>query len=292
MISRIIGGLGNQLFSYATARRLAIANNAELVLDDTSGFVRDYKYRRRYQLDRFNISARTATPSERLEPFSRARRYLKRNWNRFLPFERRRYIQQQGVDFDARLLRVSPRGTIYLEGYWQSELYFKDIEQTIRTDLVIAPPTDHANELASRKISALQSVAVHVRFFNAPHEQGGDNAPIEYYRRAIATMESMVPSAHYFLFSDQPGAARGILPLPDERLTVVAHNRGDENAYADLWLMTQCQHFIVANSTFSWWGAWLASHPGKHVIAPAFEIRQGEMSWGFDGLLPNEWIKL
>jgi hypothetical protein len=63
-------------------------------------------------------------------------------------------------------------------------------------------------------------------------------------------------------------------------------------AYADLWLMTQCQHFIIANSTFSWWGAWLAENPDKQVIAPGFEMRYGSMSWGFDGLLPDEWIRL
>ena len=82
------------------------------------------------------------------------------------------------------------------------------------------------------------------------------------------------------------------MPLPDGRVTLVAHNQGDEAAYADLWLMTQCQHFIIANSTFSWWGAWLASHVGKYVIAPGFEMREGKMWWGFDGLLPDEWIKV
>ena len=105
-------------------------------------------------------------------------------------------------------------------------------------------------------------------------------------------MEKIIPGAHYFLFSDRPEDARARIPLSDQRITCVSHNHGDENAYADLWLMTLCQHFIIANSTFSWWGAWLAEYKDKQIIAPGFEMREGKAHWGFDGLLPETWIKL
>ena len=105
-------------------------------------------------------------------------------------------------------------------------------------------------------------------------------------------MEQLAPNAQYFIFSDNPAAARLLIPLPDDRVKLVAHNQGDLNAYADLWLITQCEHFIIANSTFSWWGAWLANNQVKQVIAPGFEMRQGKMWWGFEGLLPPEWIKI
>lgn len=294
VIPRIVGGLGNQLFVYAAARRLAIAGNAELVIDDVSGFIRDYAYQRRYQLDRFHISSRKASPAERLEPFSRLRRYVSRRYNQRLPFEERTYIQQDGLDFDPRLLRIRPRRTLYLEGYWQSEGYFKDVERVIRSDLRIRPPTDGINDAMAAKIRKGESVAVHVRFFDEPEVRtnGLNNAPLDYYARAIATMETLTDAAHYFVFSDRPSAARARLPLPDERITLVAHNQGDENAYADLWLMTQCRHFIIANSTFSWWGAWLAGHQGKRVIAPGFGKLDGGMQWGFEGLLPEDWIKV
>lgn len=292
IIPRIYGGIGNQLFCYAAARRLALVNNAELVIDDVSGFVRDDAYRRKYQLDHFSIPCRKATLAERLEPFARIRRYFKRMLNKYGPFVARSYIQQEVIDYDPRLITVQPRGTVYLEGYWQSEQYFKDVEATIRDDLRIIPPTDAANLDMAVRIHSCRAVAVHVRFFDAPQEQGMNNAPGDYYAIAVAKMETLVPDAHYFIFSDQPIAARNRIPLPDGRVTLVAHNQGDEVAYADLWLMTQCQHFIIANSTFSWWGAWLAAYVGKHVIAPGFEMRQGKMWWGFDGLLPNEWIKI
>lgn len=292
IIPRIFGGLGNQLFCYAAARRLVLLNHAELVLDDMSGFVRDHEYQRRYQLDHFNIPCRKATPAERLEPLSRVRRYLRRAMNGRLPFEDRSYIQQEGIDFDPRLLTVKPRGTVYLEGYWQSEQYFKDVESSIREELTIIPPKDEINRAMAERIRGCQAVAVHMRFFDAPQELGVNNAPGDYYARAVARMELLAPDAHFFVFSDQPAAARARIPLPEDRITLVSHNQGDENACADLWLMTQCQHFIIANSTFSWWGAWLAGHAGKQVIAPGFKMREGKMRWGFEGLLPEEWIKL
>jgi hypothetical protein len=293
IIPRILGGLGNQLFSYAACRRLALVSNAELVIDSVTGFSYDHSYQRQYQLDHFNIPCRKAIDSERLEPFGRLRRKLLRIWNQRKPFEKRAYlVQNANVDFEPRLLQYKPKGTVFIEGYWQSEEYFKDVEATIRQDLQIKPPTDAVNMTMADQILTCEAVALHVRFFDEPHAEGINNAPGDYYSRALEAMEHLVPAAHYFVFSDQPKAARSRIPLPDARITLVSHNRGDENAYADMWLMTQCKHFIIANSTFSWWGAWLAEHQDKIIIAPGYEKRHGKMWWGFKGLLPDEWIKL
>lgn len=297
VIARIKGGLGNQLFSYSAARRLALVNGAELVLDTLSGFARDHDYRRVYQLGHFNIQAPLASPWQRMEPFPRLRRYLLRYAGRKQEFSHRRLIEQEGMDFDPRLLALRPSGTVYLDGYWQSERYFKDVEETIRDDLRIKPPNDRHNLATATRMRDVVSVAVHVRFFEAPGDTRvghaeANNAPAEYYQRAIAQVESFAPGAHYFLFSDDPSSAVRRIALPPSRCTVIDHNRGDEHAYADLWLMSQCLHHVIANSTFSWWGAWLAQRPGKHVIAPGFEMRHGKAWWGFDGLLPDEWTKL
>lgn len=290
IIPRIFGGIGNQLFCYAAARRLALVNNADLVIDDVSGFLYDVTYKRRYQLGHFNIPCRKATSFERLEPLSRARRYLKRAINLQRPFEQRQYIKQEGIDFDARLLQVKPRGTVYLEGYWQSEGYFKDVEQAIRGDLCIIPPTDSLNQGMAEEIKNSCAVALHVRWFDAPSKGvTAHNIAIDYYRRAFELIEQKVISPHYFLFSDDPDAAQSKLALTGKRVTVVAHNKGDDKAYADLWLMSQCRHFITANSSFSWWGAWLGISDQKIIVTPKLTIR-GQASWGFNGLIPVSWV--
>jgi hypothetical protein len=292
LIVRIIGGIGNQLFSYAAARRLALANQAELVIDDISGFQCDIRYKRQYQLDHFNISSRKATANERLEPFSRFRRFAKRKINQNRRFYNRTYIKQEGVDFIEDILSIKKPRILYLEGYWQSERYFKDVEKIIRDDLIIIPPDDESNIDMSKRIMNSNSVAIHVRFFDEPYAEGINNISSLYYARAINKIQKIVPDAHFFIFSDNPESISSYISLQDINVTYVNQNKGDKYAYADLWLMTMCKHFIIANSTFSWWGAWLANNKNKHVIAPGLVKRDGQSSWGFDGLLPESWLKL
>lgn len=292
IVARIRGGLGNQLFIYAAARRLALSNHADLCLDSTSGFERDTVYNRCYQLDHFLIPDDIKVRGGRFSLVKRIYFYLSRKFNSILPFIHRNHICQDGDDFDSRLLGVRGRRNVFLEGYWQSERYFKDVELLIRQDLSIIPPVDSINVEMAERIGNCVSVAVHVRFFDRHDEIGGSNVASDYYERAIAYIDAMEPEAHYFVFSDQPAAALERFAFPQGRVTVVAHNQGDENAYADLWLMSLCQHFIIANSTFSWWGAWLSVRQGKIVIAPNVRITHGKMAWGFEGLLPDEWIKL
>lgn len=293
VVVRVKGGLGNQLFCYAAARRLALANEAELVIDDITGFARDQRYHRRYALDRFRIAARKATPSERLEPFERYRRGIAKFLARRRPFHRRRYVEQEGIEFDGRLLTCRVRGTVCLDGLWQSEGYFKDVEPVIRQDLQIIPPEDRRNGEMTQRIAACNAAAVHVRWFDPPDHHGAShNTSADYYRRAIDLIQRRIDKAHFFLFSDDPNSAMTLLGLPEGSATCVDHNRGDENAYADLWLMSRCQHFIIANSSFSWWGAWLAGHDGKIVICPRQTSLTGMQGWGFSGLIPDTWICL
>ncbi len=293
VVVRIKGGLGNQLFCYAAARRLAMFNNAELVIDDVTGFVRDLQYNRSYSLDRFHISVRKAKPSERLEPFERYRRGVLKLWSRRWPFEKRIYLEQETREFDERLLSLKVNGRLYLDGLWQSENYFSDIEEIIRNDLKIIPPTDDVNISIAEKIRACrQAVALHVRWFDAPGSDMLNNISSSYYHRAIQLMDEKLNSPHYFIFSDDINAAQEKLNIPNERVTIISHNQSDEHAYADLWLMSLCRHFITANSTFSWWAAWLGGGEHKIVITADFQHDGTVISWGFKGLIPDGWLKV
>mgnify|MGYP003677297008 CR=1 FL=1 len=243
IIALIKGGLGNQMFCYAAARRLAIANNAELLIDDVTGFLRDKRYQRRYALNHFRIPVVAASPLDRLEPFGRYRRSLLKLTSRSKPFDKRRYLEQEGMDFDVRMLSLRIDEWLYLDGYWQSEGYFKDVERIIRSDLEIIPPTDVLNQVLASKIGSCNAVAVHIRWFDVLGGSESYNVSASYYQRAIQKVEESVECPHYFLFSDDPEAAYAKLSFPANRVTLVSHNLGDESAYADLWLMTLCRHF-------------------------------------------------
>jgi hypothetical protein len=288
-----MGGLGNQLFCYAAARRLAYANSVELAIDHVSGFARDRLYHRKYALDHFAITARKATANERMEPFERIRRRLVRIASKVRRFEHRSYVEQIGREFDSRILELKVNGTLYLDGLWQSENYFKDIESIIRADLEISPPIDSRNRSIAAEIQKSNAIALHVRWFDAPGSEGRlvHNIARDYYQRAIERIEARVETPKYFLFSDQPEAAVEKLRLSNKVVVPISHNNGDENAYADLWLMLQCKHFIIANSTFSWWGAWLCKHSDKCIISPG-EVLGDITAWGFPGLIPESWIVL
>ena len=292
IIARIFGGLGNQLFCYAAARRMALANRAELVIDDISGFVRDFNHQRFYQLDNFSIPCRKATSAERLEPFSLIRRKLLRTFNDHLPFYKRNYIYENGMGFDERVIKYMVTDTIRMEGYWQSEKYFKDEETIIRSDLKFKSINDKQNINTANQITNNISIGVHVRFFDTNNINGSDNIKIDYYKYAYNKINSLIPNAHYFIFSDCPDLVNSYLPFPAKKKTFITHNQGDDKAHADLWLLSQCKHFIIANSTFSWWGAWLSEYKHKIVIAPDIVKSEGDSWWGFRGLLPDTWIKI
>jgi hypothetical protein len=293
LVVRLKGGLGNQLFGYAAARRLAKINNAELAIDAISGFSRDDEYHRKYRLDGFSIPIRLATPAERLEPFERVRRAFMKLNQRRRPYHLRNYIEQEFPDFDQRLLNLKlTSASNIIDGLWQSEWYFSDIEQTIRTDLQFKAPSDISNKNALDWIKNNQAICIHVRWFSSAGS--GVNTNADYYKSALALIHSKVQSSFFAVFSDNPKAAVDLLQISDHQMLVVDWNTGDGGELADLWLMSNCQHFIIANSTFSWWGAWLGSKSKNQIVL--FPRRTPDFgtpwSWDYTGQIPKHWIPI
>lgn len=299
VIVRLKGGLGNQLFCYAAARRLAWANDAELVLDAVTGFKYDRLYRRAFALGAFRVPARLATLGEQMEPLGRIRRLIARKFSERKPLAQRRYIQQVGVDFDPSIVSLRlQEGTTYFDAFGQSEHYFADIREQLEQDLVMVAPDDQDNVAMAAKIESTESVALHVRWFDAGDGVHSSNMSQAYYAQALPQLLAKIPGAHFFLFSDRPEQAATLLaPLMGDRpFTLVEHNAAIENAEADFWLMRQCRHFIIGNSTFAWWAAWLGEqrNPGAQVFAPSRNVDPSHSvtAWGFPGLLPERWMVL
>lgn len=293
LISRIKGGLGNQLFCYAAARRLALFSQAELVIDNVSGFTRDKKYLRKYRLDKFSISSRLANASERFEPLSLARRKLVKLINRSRPFELRSYIEQEFSDFDSRLIdmRLSLKSTT-IDGLWQSAFYFRGIENILRDDLRINLISTSRNDAAALWIKRNEAICVHVRWF----EPGSSiaNVNFQYYKTAFNIIKEKIKDPYFVIFSENPSAAKSLLDIAENRALCVDWNLNDAGDVADLWLMTQCKHFIIANSTFSWWGAWLgASERHQMVFFPRLtQLDKLQWAWDYEGQMPETWIPI
>jgi len=299
VIVRLKGGLGNQLFCYAAARRLSLVNDTELVLDTVTGFEYDYVYQRTYSLGGFSIPARLATPQERMEPLGRIRRMFARKLSELKPLDQRRYIQQVGVDFDPGILALRlQEGTTYFDAFGQSEQYFTDIRELLKEDLKMSSIVNLDNRNTAAFINSTESVALHVRWFDNGLSTNSSNMSLDYYVQAIARLLTKIPAAHFFVFTDRPDKVSGMMEslLRKNPFTLVSQTMVHESAETDFWLMRQCRHFIIGNSTFAWWAAWLAEQDrsGTQVFAPLRNVNpeHSVTAWGFPGLLPDRWTML
>jgi hypothetical protein len=298
LVVRLKGGLGNQLFCYAAARRLALVNDAELVLDTVTGFKYDRLYRRSYALGAFQIPARFATASEQMEPLGRFRRLIVRKLSEQKPLAKRRYIQQVGVDFDPDILLLRLQdGTTYFDAFGQSEKYFYDARALLKEELIIQRPTDFYSLSLEKKIKESISVALHFRWFESENHPSSSNIQISYYKKAVEYINKNISNPLFFVFSDQPEKSERLLAeaLGDFPRVVVNHKKDNNSSILDFWLMRQCKNFVIGNSTYAWWAAWLAEldNPASFIIAPARYINpMGNITaWGFPYLLPDRWIK-
>lgn len=258
--TRIIGGLGNQMFQYAAGRALALRTGGKLLLD-LSDFERYTRHQ--YSLHHFDIVGEVAENRK-------AREYRKGRRNRRILYPwAPTLLSEPELEFEPRVLTQRP--PVYLDGYWQSEDYFSDVADVIRRDFSIKTPPDVRNaELLYVMLHNPAAVAVHLR--RGDYVTDSDASALhgtcspEYYETAARRMTEAIINPTFYVFSDDPVWAKcNVLTHLD---CVYLDHNGPEKNYEDLRLMTACSHFIVANSSFSWWGAWLSRNSEKIVYAP------------------------
>jgi hypothetical protein len=267
IVARVRGGLGNQLFQYAAGLALAGQHNTALKLD--LYYYKKHPYRK-FELDRFKIPLVHAS-TEEIHTFTGSNpvtRYLNKRENYFhCP---RVFSQPHYHYYEDFFQLPSP---LYLNGYWQSEKYFATVVKQVRE--FYQPQTiDTVNLRLIEKLKRVESVSLHVRigdYSTAAYNSFFGGLTSAYYQQAIQFIKQRISSAVFFVFSDDIEWCKKNLQL--ENVNYVDHNRGD-NSYNDLVLMSHCKHNIMANSSFSWWGAWLNQNPSKVVVAPREWFRQ------------------
>lgn len=296
IIARLTGGLGNQMFQYAAARRLADFHGTELKLD--TGFLEracENCTPRPFLLKHFAITGSIATLREVAEFEGKGEsrlKYVVSCLQRVInPSCKNPQIYHERFFYFDPLFHTLPDNT-YLTGYWQSEKYFLDISEVIRSEFTIVRPLQGQNKLIADQIKGTNSVSLHVRrgdfVSDANVRKRHGFCATDYYYRSLEKMVKQIGKFHLFVFSDEPSWVSEYLDfsLP---VTIVAQNSSDE-AYLDLHLMSLCRHHIIANSTFSWWGAWLSSSPQKLIIAP--ERWFSDPTLDSKDLIPPDWQRV
>lgn len=300
IISRIYAGLGNQLFQYAAGRALAERHGVAFKMDcrwfdlsipgDTP---------RRYELNGFNVFSQKASPED-LKPFPFTQIPKRKLGRSLLPrlqlfLQKKRAYQsllsyrEPHFHFDTSYFDL-PRH-VYLVGYFQSERYFKPIEEKIRKEFAFTTDPNKENGRLLDQIEAGASISLHVRrgdYALDPRIQKYHGlCPLSYYHEAIRHIEERVENPHFYLFSDDMAWVKEHLPI--RHLCTYVEKNQKAPSYEDLRLMSRCRHHILANSSFSWWGAWLSSRLDKIVIAPK---RWTNVPIDISDLIPPSWTLL
>lgn len=292
LIVKLEGGLGNQFYQYASAKAIARNRGSKFLVLSRMDSPNDS--RRHNHLGLFKI---------RTPLVNRAKSFMLRlmfvnKWG--LGKKLRKFAKKQGLSlvhdpengFYPNILD-GISGNILLLGYWQSYRYFEDIKEEIKEEFQLKEsPSDSMNISFLKEIQDSESVALHIRrgdYVNDPYflENFG-TCSLSYYQNAIKYITDKVKDPHFYVFSDDPEWVKSNLKI-DFPHTFVTHNLGKSD-YEDFRLMHSCHHFIVANSSFSWWSAWLGSREDKIVICPDPWFAKDPMK--LEDRVPNAWIKI
>lgn len=288
VIVKLKGGLGNQMFQYAFAKHMANKNNTLLKID-ISFF--ETQTLRSYELGIFSIPERTISSDELVKYIPSGSdtipQRIRNKW-KSLRYNFKFIIERQ-FHFDPDLLQL--HGNLYLDGYWQSEKYFEDIAPLIRKDFQPIPEIKQQFNDQAKEVKNCDSVAVHIRRGDyvsdkKTHKEHG-TLSFGYYDEAIKMMSRKLKYPVFYIFSDDIEWVKQNMKIDYPHHFV--DNR-EKQLQGDLYLMSLCHHQIIANSSFSWWAAWLNSDEKKLVIAPKKWFN--ESTKNMKDIIPEKWIKL
>ncbi len=283
ILTNITGGLGNQFFQYAAGRCLAERHHTGLLLD-LRHFEENNK--RDFHLHAFHTNFGFATAEQSEQSCNRS--LIRKIKDRLMPLRFRTYYRQPYFHFDKRFFQA--RDGVYLKGYWQSEKYFLPCSGLIRKELQLKEEYIQNVKSFGHELKNKNSVAVHIRHgdYKDPVSLAIHGIlPLSYYYRAMELLKKKYGEVHFYFFSDDIRWVKENIDIPEAGFisgTISA------NHFEDLYLMSQCRHQVIANSSFSWWAAWLNDHTGKTVIAPKRWFNKGPKDT-YD-LYPEGWIRI
>lgn len=286
MIVQLKGALGNQMFQYAFGRAASLRLGSELILD-IEGYNHQSKFDtpRQYSLDAFAIQATIAPREEVLKYYSPLYRIYQKLYSKY-------YIGESTYTFNPRALPHRPHG--YYQGYWQHEQYFKDYADIIRNDFILKKPlSTEALRFESDICSNVRAVSMHIRRGDYVHNPIASEyhgvLPLNYYRDALTYIGEKIGFFKLYIFSDDiPWITEHAHRIVPAGIEIEFVSRPALMDYEELILMSLCGHHIIANSSYSWWGAWLNYKPEKIVIAPKQWLKDGTRT----DIVPPEWTTL
>ena len=292
IIAQLQGGLGNQLFQYATARALSLKRHSPLLLDQ-SWFSRTYEdvTPREFLLPLLNVKGSFISYGI---PIKRPKK-INRLAQKFWPIDPFIFAEQTPFHFDSRLIKAPPfkQQNLYLMGYWQSYKYFEDIKSKLQIEISPKTALDHHYQNYLEQIEASSSTMVHVRrgdYVNlASAAKVHGFIGLDYYQKGMKAILEKSPHTQFFVFSDDISWAKENLPYLDQCTFVESLNSSDA-VIQELELMTHCQNHLIANSSLSWWAAWLSKQANGMVICPSRWTTDATMNW--DDLLPATWQRI
>ena len=296
IITQLQGGLGNQLFQYATARALALRKHQALVLDDR-WYSQSYEQvtPRQVQLQELSIVGHIHTYA----PVTAAKR-IQKILQSVLPISPFVLKEKKDKIYDPRIKNAPAfkNQDLYLIGYWQSFKYFESIRlQLLQETQAKKPLHTHYQKYLEQIENSPNAVMVHIRRGDYVHlpvvAQVHGALPITYYTQAMQCMIAQCPDASFFVFSDDIAWAQANLPHQDviqNKITFIQSASMEHAVVQELALMRSCQHHIIANSSLSWWGAWLCENPRQQVICPSRWM--GDRRLPLDDLLPSGWQQI